>query len=270
MDSLLFKHPTFGEIRAAGTPDQPLFCANDVCTALGYSNPRDAINRHVDDPDVVKRDIGVQTGVKADGTPAIQTVSTNFVNESGLYALIFGSTLDTAKEFKRWVTSEVLPSIRKSGGYMAASPEETPEQIMARALKIANETVSRLETVNRELEERVKALEQNRSKATAPDPFLEGEDPKRTFTLTQASILLGFPNVLSFCDWGRNNGIFRTRRGKVIPRRTFSDMGYFSKSCNFFVDRWGNPLFSDTTIVTLKGLAFLRMLQRREKGDTTL
>jgi Rha family phage regulatory protein len=90
------------------------FCANDVCACLGYSNPRDALDKHCDRGDVAKRDIGVVTGKKADGSDAIQQVATNFVNESGLYALIFGSRLPKAKMFKRWITSEVLPSIRKT------------------------------------------------------------------------------------------------------------------------------------------------------------
>lgn len=115
----VFNSPEFGEIRTAGTPDEPLFCAADICKALGYSNHRDAISKHVDEGDVAKRDMGVVTGKKADGTDARQVVSVTYVNESGLYALIFGSKLPKAKGFKRWVTSEVLPAIRRSGQYTA-------------------------------------------------------------------------------------------------------------------------------------------------------
>ncbi|MBR5354553.1 MAG: Bro-N domain-containing protein, partial [Alphaproteobacteria bacterium] len=110
----IFESPQFGQIRTAGTTDEPLFCAADVCKALGYSNNRDALARHVDEADVVKHDVGVITGKKADGTDAVQQVSTAFVNESGLYTLIFGSNLKAAKEFKHWVTSEVLPTIRNA------------------------------------------------------------------------------------------------------------------------------------------------------------
>ena len=117
----IFNNPQFGEIRTAGTAEEPLFCAADITRALGYANGRDAIAKHVDTPDVAKRDIGVVTGKKADGTDAVQMVSTTFVNESGLYALIFGSKLDTARQFKHWVTSEVLPSIRKTGSYSVAN-----------------------------------------------------------------------------------------------------------------------------------------------------
>lgn len=89
---------------------EPLFCANDLCAILGYSNPWDAVSRHVDSNyDLVKYEVIDELG---------RAQKTNFVTESGLYALIFGSKLETAKEFKRWVTSEVLPSIRKTGSYL--------------------------------------------------------------------------------------------------------------------------------------------------------
>lgn len=117
-DIRIFNNEQFGEVRVAATENgEPLFCAADVCKALSYSNGRDAIARHVDEGDVVKRDAWVRTGTKADKTEALRQTQMSFVNESGLYALIFGSKLETAKAFKRWVTSEVLPSIRKHGMY---------------------------------------------------------------------------------------------------------------------------------------------------------
>lgn len=97
-------------VRTLGTPETPLFVALDVCGALGHTNPRKAIKDHVDPEDLIKVEIETNGGR--------QTV--NAVNESGLYALIFGSKLDTAKRFKRWVTSEVLPAIRRTGRYETA------------------------------------------------------------------------------------------------------------------------------------------------------
>ncbi len=103
---------------------QPWFNANDVCAALELANPRDALAKHVDSDDVAKRDI-------IDSLGRVQLAS--FVNESGLYALILGSTKDAAKRFKRWVTSEVLPSIRKTGTYavtpVAALPAPTQDRV---------------------------------------------------------------------------------------------------------------------------------------------
>ena len=89
--------------------------ANQVCKALEYANPRSALANHVDEGDVLKQDTPTESGVQAK----------NFVNESGLYALIFGSKKESAKVFKRWVTSEVLPSIRKTGSYSSVQPKPT-------------------------------------------------------------------------------------------------------------------------------------------------
>lgn len=105
------------ELRTSGTPESPLFVATDLATILGYSNARKAIYTHVDPEDLIKSEIETNGGR--------QTV--NCVNESGLYALIFGSKLESAKRFKRWVTSEVLPTIRKTGHYDASETLTTEE-----------------------------------------------------------------------------------------------------------------------------------------------
>lgn len=94
-------------VRTLGTPETPLFVTIDVCTALGYKRHRDAVAQHVDPEDLIKAEVETKGGV--------QTL--NCVNESGLYALIFGSKLESAKRFKKWVTSEVLPAIRRTGRY---------------------------------------------------------------------------------------------------------------------------------------------------------
>lgn len=111
----IFNNPLFGDIRTATSESgEPLFVANDVCNALGYSNSRDAINRHVDTEDVAKHDTPTKGGIQ----------SLSYINESGVYSLVFGSKLETAKAFKKWVTSEVLPTIRKHGAYMTQSTIE--------------------------------------------------------------------------------------------------------------------------------------------------
>ena len=111
---------------------EPLFCAKDVADALGYSNSREALRKHVEKDDVTKRDT-------MDALGRVQL--TTFINESGLYALILGSKLDSARRFKHWVTAEVLPAIRRQGGYMVARADESDEVIMARALKIMQATL---------------------------------------------------------------------------------------------------------------------------------
>jgi prophage antirepressor-like protein len=107
-------------VRTLGNPETPLFVAIDVVKALGFKDTINPIKRHVDPEDLIKVEIETNGGR--------QTV--NAVNESGLYALIFGSKLDTAKRFKRWVTSEVLPAIRRTGRYETAQSAQisTSEQ----------------------------------------------------------------------------------------------------------------------------------------------
>lgn len=116
MSNLITFHFNDIAVRTQLTDDgEPLFCAKDICVILGYINPRKALADHVDSNyDVTKRDV-------IDGLGRTQQMS--FVTESGLYSLIFGSKLESAKEFKRWVTSEVLPSIRKTGKYEAQTKE---------------------------------------------------------------------------------------------------------------------------------------------------
>ena len=130
----IFKHKEFCNIRTmSGEHGEPLFCGKDVAEALGYGNPQKAIRDHVFLED---------KGVNEMGTPG-GTQKAIFINESGLYSLIIGSKLESARKFKQWVTSEVLPSIRKHGGYMVVKADESDEEIMARALKIAHATLQR-------------------------------------------------------------------------------------------------------------------------------
>ena len=126
----IFKNPEFGSVRVIEENGKYLFCGVDVAKALGYTKPQNAIDRHC--PHALKRGIGVQTGKKADGTPAVQMVEMLFIPEGDVYRLIVHSKLPSAERFERWVFDEVLPSIRKHGAYMtkeklwevATSPEE--------------------------------------------------------------------------------------------------------------------------------------------------
>jgi prophage antirepressor-like protein len=137
---IIFKNPAFGQVRTIKDENSnPWFVGKDVATILGYKDPKRGIYDHVDDED--KRGCEINTpGGKQPLT---------FINESGLYSLILSSKLPQAKAFKRWVTSEVLPAIRKDGGYIATKADDTPEEIMARALLIAKSTINRLEQENK-------------------------------------------------------------------------------------------------------------------------
>lgn len=103
----VFTNPEFGQVRTVTIEEEPWFVGKDVAVALGYSNTKDALHRHVDPEDKGGSQITTPSGE--------QTMT--IINESGLYALIFGSKLESAKRFKHWVTHEVLPAIRKTGSY---------------------------------------------------------------------------------------------------------------------------------------------------------
>ena len=122
------------QVRTLGTAEAPLFVATDIATALGYQNSKDALSRHVDPEDITKQEIETKGGR--------QTV--NCVNESGLYAMIFGSKLESAKRFKRWVTNEVLPAIRKQGRYECPIATITPAQ----QLQLREEVARRAKAVS--------------------------------------------------------------------------------------------------------------------------
>lgn len=135
------------KVRTLGTPDLPLFVAIDVASALGFQKPSNAVSQHVDTEDLIKQEITDKLG-------RAQTV--NCVNESGLYALIFGSKLESAKRFKRWVTSEVLPTIRKTGHYEAQTTITPAEQrAIQREVAIrAHKTSSNYRTIYRAIKAR--------------------------------------------------------------------------------------------------------------------
>lgn len=118
----------FGAVRVIMQGGEPWFVAKDIADALGYSNARDAISKHVDDED--RNTVAIRDGI---GNP-----NTTIINESGLYSLIFASKLDSAKKFKRWVTSDVLPSIRKTGTYTMSVEERVEASHKEKARIIRN------------------------------------------------------------------------------------------------------------------------------------
>ena len=140
------------KVRMVVFNDEPYFVGNDVARILGYSNPRKAISDHV-----YEEDRGV---TKCDTLGGAQDFTV--INESGVYALVFGSKLPRAKEFKHWVTSEVLPSIRKTGGYkMPTTPEEMIDLLLQNSSN-ANKRIDKVEEQSKKNEERITNLEDNR------------------------------------------------------------------------------------------------------------
>lgn len=135
-DIQIFKNEEFGEVRTLVVNNEPYFIGKDVASVLGYKDTVNALKSHVDEEDKMGWPIT---------TPSRGVQNATVINESGVYSLVFSSKLPDAKKFKHWVTSEVLPAIRKTGGYMVSKQDDTPELVMARALQIANDTIARHE-----------------------------------------------------------------------------------------------------------------------------
>ena len=264
----IFNSPQFGEIRTATDDNnEPLFCAADVCKALGYENPRKAVSDHIDDPDVTKRYAWVTTGTKADGSEAKRQTLMTFVNESGLYSLIFGSKLESAKQFKRWVTSEVLPEIRKNGGYIRGNVDETPEELMARALAVAKQT---LERVERERQQLASTNENQRIQLGIQDAEIRKAAPKVdyydkvmqsncTMTTTQIANGLGMPchrlNKLL-----RDAGIQYKQSGQWLLRSPYTDFGLHAVRTQTYTHADGSIGTSQYTVWNERGKRFISAL----------
>ena len=146
----IFKNEEFGEIRTVLISNEPYFVGKDVAEVLGYIEPRSAVSKKVDVED---------RGVAKMETPSgVQEMTV--INESGLYALILSSKLPSAKKFKRWVTSEVLPSIRKNGGYIVGQETLSDDELMAKALLVAQNKIIERDNRIASLETEVKVKEQ--------------------------------------------------------------------------------------------------------------
>ena len=144
----VFENPEFGMVRmATDEKGEPWFCAKDLCDALGYKKASDSVKQHVRYDDTMKRGVWVEVGKKKDGTLAKRLTPMIFVNESGFYALVLGSKLASAVKFKDWVTSVVLPQIRKTGGYIPVNEGESEEEMIRNAEQILRATLKEKEAL---------------------------------------------------------------------------------------------------------------------------
>ena len=247
-DIQVFNSEQFGEIRTAGTAQEPIFCAADICRALGYSNGRKAISDHCEEGDVTKRDIIDNLG---------RTQEATFVNESGLYSLIFGSKLESAKQFKKWVTSDVLPSIRKHGMY---ATEATVESM----LNDPENAILMLQAYQRERKERLAAqqqVEKLEAQAIEDKPKIIYADAVKGSTsscligeLAKMIAQNGYPiGEKRLFQWLRDNHYLCSYGERFNqPYQQYIEQGLFTMKQNVFsVD--GEMRTRNTTKVTGKG-----------------
>lgn len=241
-DLKIFENPAFGQVRTLELEGEPWFVGKDVAEALGYSNTADAIQKHVDEEDKLTSQIAI----------AGQGRNVVIINESGLYSLVLSSKLPTAKAFKRWITSEVIPSIRKHGAYITP---DTLEQMIADP----DTTIRLLTTLKEERQERVRLeaeAKANRPKvlfadavATAHTSILVGELAK---LLKQNGVDMGQNRLF---DWMRKHGYLIARKGTDynMPTQKSMELGLMEIKETSISHADGHVSISKTPKITGKG-----------------
>lgn len=233
----IFKNPEFGEVRTLLINNEPYFVGNDIANVLGYSNSRKAIKDHVDEEDVTKRDTLTKGGNQ----------EVTFINESGLYSLVFGSKLDSAKKFKRWVTSEVLPAIRKTGSY------STVPQSYSQALRELATKVEQNEKLALENKKKEQIINELKPKADYTDIILKSKELVNTNQIAKDYGM----SAIQFNKILHDFNIQYKQNEQWLLYRKYQDKGYtFSET--IVIDKVdGTSFIKMNTKWTQKGRLFL-------------
>lgn len=244
-DIQIFKNDNFGEVRVVmNEANEPMFCAKDIATALGYADTADAITRHC------------KSGKKVfhphnNGVGGVNVV---YIPEKDVYRLIMRSNLPEAEKFQDWVCDEVLPSIRKTGGYIATKADDTPEMIMARAVLVAQATIDKQ---SKQIAEQSAKIEADAPKVLFADAVvgsrstcLIGELAK---ILTQNGYKIGQNRLFK---WLREKGYLGTKGEYYnIPNQQYQEMGLFEVKTTVH-DEHGVMVTKRTPKVTGKGQSY--------------
>lgn len=243
----IFENADFGSVRTLMINAAPYFVGKDVADILGYQNGSRDINRHVDEEDRRKE-------MLFDGNQDKETI---LINESGLYSLILSSKMPNAKKFKHWVTADVLPSIRKTGGYIVGQEQLTDAELMAKALVVAQKTIEART-------EEVKSLQM--LNAVQQQQIAE-LNPKATYY----DLVLQCPDLISVTeiakDYGKSakwlnkilseNKVQYKQRGVWLLYQKYAEKGYTSTKKEPFIDAKGIQHTKPHTYWTQKGRLFL-------------
>lgn len=237
----VFNNNEFGDVRVVEVDNEPWFVGKDVAEILGYSNPRKALIDHVDNEDK-----GV---TKCDTLGGIQEITT--INESGLYSLILSSKLPNAKKFKKWVTNEVLPSIRKHGAYMTDNTLEealtSPDFLIRLATELKNEKEARKKAEDKIAEDKPKVLFADAVNASNTS-ILIGDLAK---ILKQNGYDTGQKRLFEIL---RNKGfLMKTGSSKNMPTQKAMEMGLFEVKETTINNPDGSIRVTKTTKVTGAG-----------------
>lgn len=254
-DLQIFNSPEFGTIRTIDKDGEPWFVGKDVANALGFTNSRDAISTHV-----FLEDRGVDS-IDTPGGNQKMTV----INESGVYALVFGSRLTTAKKFKHWVTSEIIPSIRKHGAYMTPETLEkvllSPDTLMQLAQNLKDEQEKR-KALEAQIESQKPAVLFTGAVETSKTSILIGELAKM---LKQNGVNIGQNRLF---EWLRQHGYLIKRNGTDynMPTQRSMDMGLFEIKETTINNPDGSIKINKTSKVTGKGqVYFINLFLNKEE-----
>jgi len=242
----IFKNEEFGSIRTVTLNGEPWLVGKDVAKALGYSNTRDALAAHVESED--KNTVVISDGNR--GNPN-QTV----INESGLYSLVMSSKLESAKRFKRWVTSEVIPSIRKNGGYIAGQETLSDEELLAKALLVAQNKIAERDALIQKQREQIEADKPKTifadAVATSKTSILIGELAK---LICQNGHQIGQKRLF---QWMRDKGyLMKSGASYNQPMQRYVEQGLFEIKERAIQNPDGSCRLTRTTLVTGKGQIF--------------
>lgn len=237
----VFENAEFGSVRTVEIEGKPYFVANDVTKALGYSNSRDAVARHC--KGVVKRDTPTTSGIQ----------SMSYIPEGDLYRLITHSKLPSAERFESWVFDEVLPSIRKNGGYISGQETMSDDELLAKALMVAQNKIAERDRQIAEQGKQIEAMKPSKvfadAVATSKTSILIGELAK---ILKQNGVETGEKRLFT---WLRDKGYLISRKGTDYnaPTQRSMEMKLFEVKETAITHSDGHVTVSKTTKVTGKG-----------------
>lgn len=261
-----FKNSDFVELKIIVIDHEPYFIGSPIASFLGYTNPRKAIRDHVDEDDRMIMKVPDTQGWNETFHPYTPNTKILIINESGLYSLIFGSKMDFAKKFKKWVTSEVLPSIRKTGSY-SITPKDYPSALRALADEIdaKNRAIAERAQAEAERQQAIKTIEEQRPDVEFAESFKKVDHENMWLIrdiakkLEQNGVIIAEKNLRLFLE--EVKFMFRNGQGKW---ELYSDIvkNKFGVYRSYFVDKYSGERVNQQTIymtgagyeATLKGI----------------
>ena len=249
----LFQNPQFGEVRVSELNNEPVFCLADLCKILDLTPSK--VSQRLSDDVLSKYPIVDSIG---------REQFANFVNEDGLYDVILDSRKPEAKAFRKWITGEVLPAIRKTGGYMISKEEDTEADIMARALLIAQSTMERqkqrIELLQNENELQKKELKSSSHKVEYFDNVLQSTS---VYVADQIAKELGI-TAITLNKRLVSMGIIMRRNGQLVPTADYCGKGYTKSRTHVYTKNDGSQGSNCITVWTEKGREFILTLMRKQ------